>query len=269
MAPWHGRAPWPKRPSLSDMTDHKNRAALDPESKGNSPADNSNRLADDPNLSEATALTLVKRRDLPAEALTELAQNPAARKNRQVMVALASHPHTPRRISLPLMRQLFSLELMQVALDPGAGPDIRHLADEILVSRLKEVSPGERMTLARWGSERVAGALLVDSDSRIVEAALNNPHLVEADVLKALTRDETPAQLTELVCHHEKWWSRREVRTALLRNPYTPLARALECAQGLLPRELRDILHASRLPESTKVYLEKELEERSARATNA
>ena len=47
---------------------------------------------------------------------------------------------------------------------------------------------------------------------------------------------------------------------ALLRNQHTPLARALEFARRLPPALLRDILHASRLPEKTKVYLKKELQ---------
>jgi hypothetical protein len=247
------------------MADNRNRSTNDAESRVSHEAGSAAAFADDPHLTDAAALILLKRRDLPAEVLTQLAQNPAARKNRQVMVALAAHPHTPRRVSLPLMRQLFCLELMQVTLDPGAAPDVRHLAEELLVGRLKEISAGERMTLARRGSGRVAAALLLDSERRIVEAALNNGHLVEADVVKALTREDTSSQLTELVCRQEKWWSRREVRSALLRNPHTPLARALECANGVQFRELKDILHASRLPESTKAYLQKELEERAGR----
>jgi hypothetical protein len=247
------------------MADSRNRSASDPESPVSHEVGSAAAFAGDPRLSEAAALTLLKRRDLPAEVLTQLAQHPAARRNRQIMVGLSAHPHTPLRVSLPLLRQLFSLELMQVTLDPGAAPDVRHLAEQLLVGRLREISAGERMTLARRGSGRVAGALLLDPERRIVEAALNNGHLVEADVVKALTRENASSQLTQLVCRLEKWWSRREVRIALLRNPHTPLARALECAQGVSPRELKDILYASPLPESTRAYLQREAEARCER----
>jgi hypothetical protein len=47
-----------------------------------------------------------------------------------------------------------------------------------------------------------------------------------------------------------------------LRNAHTPLARAIEFAGRIPPPLLRDILHASRLPEKTKEYLRKELKTR-------
>jgi hypothetical protein len=52
---------------------------------------------------------------------------------------------------------------------------------------------------------------------------------------------------------------------ALLRNEHTSLARALEFARRLPPAQLRDILHASRLPEKIKAYLRKDMETRRAR----
>jgi hypothetical protein len=62
------------------------------------------------------------------------------------------------------------------------------------------------------------------------------------------------------LCHHPKWSLRPEIRWALLRNEYTPLARAIEFARRLPPAQLRDILHNSRLPEKIKAYLRKDLE---------
>jgi hypothetical protein len=55
---------------------------------------------------------------------------------------------------------------------------------------------------------------------------------------------------------------RSEIRLALLRNPHTPLVRALEFARRLSPAQLRDVLYASRLPEKIKACLRKDLESR-------
>jgi hypothetical protein len=44
-----------------------------------------------------------------------------------------------------------------------------------------------------------------------------------------------------------------------LRNESVPLARALEFARRIPPGQLRDILHASRLPEKSKNYLREQL----------
>jgi len=181
-------------------------------------------------------------------------------KSRKVRVAVASHPRAPRRIAMRLIRELYTFELMQFALTPAASADLRRMADELLVSRLASITLGERIALARRSSELVAGALLVDKQPRVWQTALENPRLTEVSVVKALQKTTATPAFVEAVCRHAKWSVRGEIRIALLRNAHTPLARALEFARRLPPAQLRDILHASRLPEKVKSYLRKECE---------
>jgi hypothetical protein len=79
-------------------------------------------------LSEDAALALVKRSDVTAEALAQLAKNPIASKSRKVLVALASHPRTPRHVSIPLLRGMFTFDLMNFALTPAVAPDVKRAA---------------------------------------------------------------------------------------------------------------------------------------------
>ncbi|MGB0033503.1 MAG: hypothetical protein WBP77_20110, partial [Candidatus Sulfotelmatobacter sp.] len=144
---------------------------------------------------------------------------------------------------------------------PAVAADLKRVADEQLIARLTSVTLGERLTLARRGSQAVAAALLLDTESRVSHTALENSRLTEAAVIKALLRPNGSA-FVEAVCHHPKWSPRREIRVALLRSPHTPLARALEFARTLPPPLLRDILHTSRLPEKIKAYLHNNLKER-------
>ena len=76
------------------------------------------RAAGDPSLSEDLALALLKRLDLPASVFEALNKNAALMKLRKVKVGLVSHPKTPRHLSLPLLRQLYTFDLMSVALTP-------------------------------------------------------------------------------------------------------------------------------------------------------
>jgi len=112
-------------------------------------ADELKRAASDAALSEELALALLERRDLPPEVLEALSKNASALKLRRVMVALVSHPKTPRHASLPVIRHLYTFELMQLALSPAVLADIKKLAEETLVSRLEKITLGERTTLAR------------------------------------------------------------------------------------------------------------------------
>jgi hypothetical protein len=216
-----------------------------------------------PTLNEDLALALLNRRDLAVETLEQLSQNPAAMKSRKVCVALVAHPRTPRHFALRLLRQLYTFDLMSLALHPAVAADVKRLADDQLVARLASVSLGERLTLARRGSQTVAAALLLDKEPRVSHTALENSRLTEAAVIKALLRPNARGAFVEAVCHHAKWSVRREIRLTLLRSPHTPLASALEFARALPPPLLRDILHASRLPEKIKTYLRNTLKDRT------
>ena len=219
--------------------------------------------ASDAALPEDLALVLLKRSDLPTQVLDRLSRNTFIMKSRKVKLALVEHPRTPRHISVPMVRHLFTFDLMQVALTPVVPADIKMSAEESLINRLERLSQGERLSLARRASGRVAAALLSDSETRVIHAALENSRLTESAVIKALMRRNAPAAFVRAVCHHEKWSLRREVRIALLRNEKTPLSRALEFSRSLPPALVREILHGSHLPEATKKGLLKDVAERS------
>ena len=212
----------------------------------------------DPVLTEDLALAFLQQPDLSAEALEAFSKSENATKVRKIKVALASHPRTPRRVSLRLIREFYTFDLMQFALTPAVAADLKRVTDELLIARLTSVSLGERISLARRASGLVAAALLLDKEVSVWRLALENPRLTEAAVVRALLAANSNATLVDAVCHHAKWSVRPEVRIALLRNAKTPLARALEFARTLPRAHLRDILHHSSLPESVKGYLRKD-----------
>src|SRR5579862_5150362 len=213
-------------------------------------------------LTADLALAALKDRNLSSEALEEINKNSAVMKSRKVRLALAAHPRAPRPIVLRLIRELYNFDLMQFSLLPAVAADLKRVAEEMLVGRLTSISLGERISLARRSSGRVSAALLLDRESRVWQTALENPRLVESAIVSALLRPGASAAFVKAVCHHTKWSVRPEIRLALLRNEYTPLARALEFARRLSPAQLRDVLHSSRLPESIKTYLRKDLQNR-------
>jgi len=266
MAPESGE---PEQPSgLARGTNHSDYPATESGSAFDpNPSFTKNRgiEASDPVLTEDLALSLLKRPDLPAETLEQLGKNGEVLKFRKVKLALVEHPKTPRHISLPLVRQLYTFEVMQVALTPLVPADLKLAADEVLCNRLETISSGEKLTLAHRASGRVAGELLRDGEARVVHAALENPRLTEALVVRALTRPGASAALVEAVCHHAQWSLRREVRVALLRNEKTPMARAIEFARTMPAAQVREILLNSRLRGNVKTYLLTDLEKRTDR----
>src|ERR1700688_2961653 len=232
------------------------------------------RTAADPALTEDFALAILKRADLPPEVIELLAKNATALKSRKVKIAMASHPKTPRHVSVPLARQFYTFDLMKVALSPTVPADVKVAVDDVLISRLKTVTIGERLTLARRASGRVAAALLLDvetigtkiisdaktvaRETRVMQAALENPRLTEALVINSVLRPAASAALVHAVAQHAKWSCRREIRAALLRTEHLSLARALEFSREIPTPLLHELLAASRLPVQIKDQLLRE-----------
>ena len=216
--------------------------------------------SNDTALTEDLALAQLKDPDLSSDAIEQICRNDSAMKSRKVRLAMASHLRTPRRIALRIVRELYTFELMQFALKPGAAADLKRIADELLLSRLPSITLGERISLARRSSTVIAAGLLLDKEPQVWQLALENARLTEAAIVKTLQRPTGTRAFVEAVSHHAKWSVRHEVQVALLRNPHTPLVKALEFARRIPPRQLRDILHASRLPEGIKSQLRKERE---------
>jgi hypothetical protein len=236
------------------------------------------RTAADATLTEDLALSLLKRADLHPQVLERLAKNASALKSRKLRIALASHPRTPRHVSVPLARQLYTFDLMKVALSPSAPADVKVAVDDILIARLETVTIGERLTLARRASGRVAAALLLDIENgkvvegreakivdskvmtgktpgpqvRVMQAALDNPRLTEALVISSVLRGDASVALVHAVARHARWSPRKEIRAALLRTEHLSLACALAFARTISPLTLGEILRSSRLPEKIK-----------------
>src|SRR5208283_4846940 len=108
----------------------------------------------------------------------------------------ASHPQTPRHVSVPLARQFYTFDLVKVALSPSVPADVKVAVDDVLISRLKMVTAGERLTLARRASGRVAAALLGDlendgakiTDVKTVDAKSVDAKAVDAKAAARETR---------------------------------------------------------------------------------
>ena len=203
-----------------------------------------------PQASEDQALALLQSADVNAAALANLARSPQALKSRKVLLALAMHPRTPRHISVPLLRRMFTFDLMQLTLTPAVAGDIKRTAEDQILLRLESLSSGEKISLGRRASGRVAAELLRDADARVVSAALENGRLVEAGVVTGLMKRDAKELIFTLVSAHVKWSQRREVQIALLRSELTPLERAREFATHFS----LDLLHEF-VPESRRAML--------------
>ena len=211
-------------------------------------------------FTEDQVLSLLTKADLSTGLIEKISKNSGLMKGRKVRLAVIGQPNTPRHISIPMLRHLFTFELMPVGLNPRIAADIKRAADEVLIHRVIAIPLGERLSLAKRASGRIAAELLLDPEPRILSAALENPRLTEALVIRPLMRKDVPVSLIHAICRHPAWSVRREIRRALLRNENTPLASAFEFAQSFSPSQLREIPLGSHWPAEAKSSLLRDAE---------
>src|SRR5216684_7210001 len=222
-------------------------------------------LLNNPALDETQLCLLLERKDLPGEILEEVARRKPLLKSYRVKRSLAFHPRTPRLISLRLLRDLYLMDLVQVALSPGVSAELKRNAEDQLVSRLPQLPLGQKITLARRGPARVAGALLAEGHAQILSVVLDNGSLTEAQVLKALSRERLPVGVVKAVAQHRKWSHTYNVRLALVRHPNSTLSTILAYLPELTVSDLRELAAPGIVSENLRKYLLAEIQQRIRR----
>jgi hypothetical protein len=219
-------------------------------------------LLDNPALDETQLCLLLQRKDLPTEILEEVARRKPLLKSYRVKRALAFHPRSPRRATLRLLRELYLMDLVQVALLPGTPTELKRNAEDQLAVRLPQLPLGQKVTLARRGPARIAGALLAEGHKQIVAVALDNANLTEAQVLKALARERLPSDVIRAISQHRKWSCAYNVRLALVRHPGSALSTVLSYLPELTVSDLRELAAPGIVSEALRNYLQAEIARR-------
>jgi hypothetical protein len=133
------------------------------------------------------------------------------------------------------------------------------------VARLPQLPLGQKITLARRGTARVAGAILAEGHAQLVSIALDNPGLTEAQVLKALSRERLPIAVTKGISQHRKWSHTYNVRLALVRHPGSTLSTILAYLPELTVSDLRELAAPGIVSETLRKYLLAEIQQRIRR----
>ena len=226
-------------------------------------------LLDNPALSEMQLCVLLSRKDLPTEVLEEVTTRKSLLKNYRVKRALAFHPRTPRLPGLRLIRELYLMDLVQLTLLAGTSAELKRSAEEQLVARLSQLPLGQKITLARRATARVAGALLAEGHPQLVAITLDNASLTEAQVLKALSRDRLPMGVVQSVAQHRKWSHVYNVRLALVRHRNATLSTILGYLPELTVSDLRELASPGIVSENLRKYLLAEIQRRIQRSEKA
>jgi len=109
----------------------------------------------------------------------------------------------------------------------------------------RELTVGERKSLARSPNRRAFDKLLGDPHPLVVRQLLENPRLTEDDVVRMIARRPARQEVLEAIARHVRWLSRPRVRLSMLFNPGSPPAITMPLLAVCTRSELSEVLHHS------------------------
>jgi hypothetical protein len=113
--------------------------------------------------------------------------------------------------------------------------------------RGRPLTLGERKSLARTHDRSLIQRVLRDPHPHVIRILLDNPSLIERDVVRVCALRPNDPEVLRAVYHHRRWVVRYRPRNAIVRNPDTPLDIALLLAPLLRRGELKEAAASSEL----------------------
>ena len=211
------------------------------------------------------ALRTLRNLKATEQDIQAISRNRELLRKHAVQVAIVNHPQTPRALAQTLIRQLFWQDLLQVSKNFRLAPQLRQMAENMILDLMETMTLGERLTLARIAGRGVILTLRKEQNPRVIEALLLNPQVVEEDLLVITNSAETPPHVLSLVGRSPKWRVRYQVRLALIRNPNTPVFLTRGLLPDLLLRDLAGIVRIKTIPGPVRREAERLLQERQRR----
>jgi hypothetical protein len=219
-------------------------------------------LLKNPEFQEIHLCLLLGRKDLSVVLLETIAEHKEWMASYRIRRAIAFHPNVPHTLGLRLVRELYVTDLAQLTFSPAGQPALRHLAEELILARLPQLPPAQKMALARRGSPRIMGTLLMDGSPESLPIVLDSPLLNEGHVLKALARIGLSARIIAAIAEHSKWSHIYSVRLALLHNAQSPLTRVLTFLPAITTTDLKLLSQPGSVPSKLQPHIRRELANR-------
>jgi hypothetical protein len=116
----------------------------------------------------------------------------------------------------------------------------------------RPLSLGERKSIARKRDRNLLARVIRDPHPDVIRILLDNPALVEDDVVRLCARRPVAPQVLVQVFQHARWVLRPRVRLSLALNPHTPEEVTLQILPHLGPSEVREVTQSGQLSERVR-----------------
>jgi hypothetical protein len=203
-------------------------------------------------LDELEVLQVLRSPFCTARIAEHIASDPRLLDAHAVRELLAGFPGFTFGRALDLLGTLPWTSLLSLSQAPRTPPVIRRQAERKVLGLFASMALGEKIALARRAHRAIFRALITDGHRQILSALLDNPRLVENDVLVMLNTAEPPPEFFGVLAGHRKWGTYIRIRRALVECQWTPLPVALSVLVQLSNLDLRRVVERPDLREDVR-----------------
>ena len=217
-------------------------------------------------LTSGELLTLVRGGSLDDFQLLDVLRSPYCTTQVAEMVAsmrehlgtqsirekLAGFPGLNNAQALNLLGSLPWSSLIAVAQNPKTPPLVRRQAERKLILQISSMSLGEKVAMARRAHRALFPALIKAGDDKILTALLDNPRLMENDLVVLISTGQPPVDFISGVARHHRWGKNYQVRRMIVESPRTPLPLALSILVQLTKKDQQAIARRDDISERVR-----------------
>ena len=171
---------------------------------------------------------------------------------RAVREKLAGFPGLSNGQAINLLGSLPWSSLVAVAQTPKTPALVRRQAERKLIFGVPTMALGEKIAMARRAHRALFPALITCCDDKVLTALLDNPRLVENDLVVLINTGEPPLEFISTVARHHKWGKNYGVRRAIVECPRSPLPLALSVLVQLPKTDQKRIADRENIPERVR-----------------
>ncbi|OGW46863.1 MAG: hypothetical protein A2078_09280 [Nitrospirae bacterium GWC2_57_9] len=216
------------------------------------------------NMTEEDVLIIANRKNVLPDVLEAIARDKRWSDSYSIKLTLARNPRSPLTISLSLARFLRIFDLEEITRNHYIPLVFRHKVEAMIIERVPTMPLGNKKALAKKAAGAILLKLLMDRIPEVVRICLDNPHMIEAHLYKAINRPDTMMETILMIAGHRAWSNRPLIRFALVRNPHTPLSRSVQFLRNMKLVDLRELYTDPSLPITVKPFVHREMLERGS-----
>jgi len=165
---------------------------------------------------------------------------------------LASFPGLNNARAMGLLGSLTWSSLIAVAQSPKTPPLVRRQAERKLILQVPSMALGEKIAVARRAHRALFPALIAVSDDKILTALLDNPRVVENDLVVLMNTGRSSVEFITTVARHHRWSKSYSVRLAIVACATSPLPLALSVLVQLPRKDRRSIARRNDVAERVR-----------------